>query len=106
MENSIAKQISADPWKDEPEQVLVSGGDWLNIQKIFKLTAKESAAARMCCDGRPYKQIAANMNTCVGTVYTHLHFAFMKMGVRNRMHLYLRALEVKKRIEKLSKGID
>ncbi len=48
------------------------------------LTAREIDVLRLVAEGLTNKEIADRLHMAVGTVKTHLHRAFEKMGVRDR----------------------
>jgi LuxR family transcriptional regulator, maltose regulon positive regulatory protein len=49
-----------------------------------QLSARELEVLQMICDGRSNQEIAASLYLTIGTVKSHVHHIFGKMGVENR----------------------
>ncbi len=50
-----------------------------------RLTRREKEVAALAARGLPNKIVARQLGIEVGTVKTHLHNVYMKLGVANRM---------------------
>jgi len=54
---------------------------------LEKMTRREQQIALLLCEGRLNKQIADQLSLTEGTVKTHLHNIYDKLGVSNRTAL-------------------
>jgi two-component system nitrate/nitrite response regulator NarL len=62
---------------------------------ITRLTDREREVAALVCSGLPNKTVAQKLNVAEGTVKTHLHHIFQKLGVQGRSELSLVLLSVR-----------
>ena len=58
-----------------------------------ELTAREKETVRLVAEGRSNKRVASELGIAESTVKLHLHSAFAKLGVTNRVQLSLLARE-------------
>jgi predicted ATPase/DNA-binding CsgD family transcriptional regulator len=66
-----------------------------SVQPLVEpLTARELELLRLLAAGRSYEQIAAELIIAVGSVKSHAHSIYGKLGVRNRMQAANRAAEL------------
>ena len=63
---------------------------------ITRLTDREREVAALVCDGLPNKTVAQKLNVSEGTVKTHLHHIFQKLGVHDRAKLPVVLLNVRR----------
>src|SRR5215469_5242784 len=54
------------------------------IQRARDLTDRQRQIVTLVCAGRPNKTIARKLQVGEGTVKTHLHAIFLRLGVENR----------------------
>jgi DNA-binding NarL/FixJ family response regulator len=63
---------------------------------MTRLTDREREVAALVCNGLPNKTVAQKLNVSEGTVKTHLHHIFQKLGVRGRSELPVALLSVRR----------
>jgi two-component system nitrate/nitrite response regulator NarP len=61
---------------------------------ITRLTDREREVAALVCNGLPNKTVAQKLNVSEGTVKTHLHHIFQKLGVHGRAEMSVVLLSV------------
>jgi two-component system, NarL family, nitrate/nitrite response regulator NarL len=54
---------------------------------MIRLTDREREVAALVCNGLSNKIVAQKLNVREGTVKTHLHHIFQKLGVQSRSEL-------------------
>jgi two-component system nitrate/nitrite response regulator NarL len=57
--------------------------------RLRPLTAREQQVATLVCEGLSNKVIARKLSVSEGTVKSHLHSVFQKLGVESRYALLL-----------------
>ena len=57
------------------------------LQRLPSLTARERQIAALVCVGHANKIIARKLHVSEGTVKTHLHAIYLKLGIENRASL-------------------
>ena len=57
------------------------------IQRARELTDRQRQVVTLVCDGYPNKIIARRLRVSEGTVKTHLHAIYSRLGVENRASL-------------------
>jgi DNA-binding NarL/FixJ family response regulator len=57
------------------------------IQRARELTDRQRQVVTLVCDGYPNKIIARKLRVGEGTVKTHLHAIYSRLGVENRASL-------------------
>jgi DNA-binding NarL/FixJ family response regulator len=58
-----------------------------SVKRLMALTERQCRVATLACNGLSNKQIAAKLGVSEGTVKTHLHAIYVKLGVRSRTEL-------------------
>jgi ATP/maltotriose-dependent transcriptional regulator MalT len=61
---------------------------------VEPLSAREREILRLLVAGQSYQEIAASLTLAVGSVKSHAHNIYAKLGVRNRMQAAARATEL------------
>jgi DNA-binding NarL/FixJ family response regulator len=77
-------------WQLEPD----SSQSVSNQQSIDQLTERELDVLRLVAEGRSNRQIARELFITVGTVKTHVHRIYSKLGVENRFQAAALAREL------------
>jgi two-component system nitrate/nitrite response regulator NarL len=67
-----------------------------DVNNVTRLTDREREVAALVCNGLPSKTVAQKLNVSEGTVKTHLHHIFQKLGVRGRSELPVALLSVRR----------
>jgi ATP/maltotriose-dependent transcriptional regulator MalT len=62
--------------------------------QIEPLTPRERELLQLLAAGLPYEEIAAQLTIAVGSVKSHAHHIYGKLGVRNRVQAAARAVEL------------
>jgi ATP/maltotriose-dependent transcriptional regulator MalT len=80
----------------QPEQgSQASAGAELSSEPLFEpLTPRERELLRLLAAGLSYQQIAQQLTIAVGSVKSHSHNIYAKLGVRNRVQAAARAAEL------------
>jgi DNA-binding NarL/FixJ family response regulator len=61
--------------------------DKSTVHRLRGLTDRERQIVALVCAGHPNKIIARKLHVKEGTVKTHLHAIYMKLGIENRASL-------------------
>jgi DNA-binding NarL/FixJ family response regulator len=61
------------------------------------LSDREQQVVTLVCDGLSNKEAAKKLNVTEGTVKTHLHAIFEKLGVRSRIELMIALADRRRR---------
>ena len=88
--------LDGEPWVAGPRMQRALGdeaGGEVHAGVDADLTDRESEIARAVISGLSNKAIASRLQIAEGTVKTHLHRIYKKVGVRNRVQLVLRSQE-------------
>lgn len=67
--------------------VMQSKRDKSTLQRLHNLTARERQIVALVCAGHPNKTIARKLQVGEGTIKTHLHTIYLKLGIQNRANL-------------------
>jgi predicted ATPase/DNA-binding CsgD family transcriptional regulator len=65
-----------------------------NQPLIEPLSERELEVMRLLAAGLPYRQVAVELTIAVGSVKSHAHNIYMKLGVKNRMQATARVAEL------------
>jgi len=57
------------------------------LQRLRSLTARERQIVALVCAGHSNKIIARKLQVGEGTIKTHLHVIYLKLGIENRADL-------------------
>jgi DNA-binding NarL/FixJ family response regulator len=57
------------------------------VQQLRDLTDRERQIVALVCTGHPNKLIARKLQVREGTIKTHLHAIYVKLGIKNRATL-------------------
>ena len=71
------------------DRLMRLNGDDLDVAE--RLTSRELQVLRMVARGHSNKEIADKLNVCEGTIKSHLHHVYEKLGVKGRLELALYA---------------
>jgi DNA-binding CsgD family transcriptional regulator len=61
---------------------------WADFAPYFSLTRSEAAIVRMLISGRTPTQVAAELNSSIETVRTHIRRTYNKLGISSREQLF------------------
>jgi DNA-binding NarL/FixJ family response regulator len=57
------------------------------VRRVRDLTDRERQIVTLVCNGYPNKIIARKLQVGEGTIKTHLHAIYLKLGIKNRTSL-------------------
>ncbi len=86
---SFRSQFVKDPMRDKVNDLLAAFPQQSVVQSLQQnliepLTNREMEVLRFLCEGLSNQEIAAKLFISVGTIKTHIHNIFNKLGVRDR----------------------
>jgi DNA-binding CsgD family transcriptional regulator len=69
---------------------LLNENQWLYIQRLHHLTAREHQIAELVCQGFKNRDIAKILHITAGTIKTHIRNIYRKTGVNSKIEMLLK----------------
>ena len=70
---------------------------------MTQLSPRQRDVLRLLIQGKPYKVIARDLSVGLGTVHSHLHVLYLKLGVNSQHELMAKLMQPTPEAEQLLK---